>query len=315
MGAMNLKELVGCTGWVSAFLLFSMWIPFLGPLVGLLTPLPFFYYSTKLGAVHGGAMTLLVIVIVGALGSLAGSGRLVILAAEYGILGYVISRLFDKKRDLIRTISIATVVLSLTGLLTVLLMAGFKGVSLTDLVRDYLTVEFTATVDAYRELGILETTGEDLDLTVKAFVDVFARILPALMLVGTGLVVWMNALIAKAILKTKRIWQEEDSKARLWQAPEQFVWVLIASGFAAFFFQDAVKWIAINLLIVLGTVYFFHGLCIMIFLLDKHKVPSWVRVGLYVLIAVQQLFLLVLALAGLFDQWMDFRKLRRATGA
>jgi len=25
--------------------------------------------------------------------------------------------------------------------------------------------------------------------------------------------------------------------------------------------------------------------------------------------------LLVLALAGLFDQWMDFRKLRKATGA
>jgi len=312
---MNLKEMAGCLGWVSAFLLFSMLVPFLGPLLGLLTPQPFFYYSTKLGRVQGAALTLVVIFIVGALGALAGAGRVVILAAEYGILGFAIARLFDKKRDLIRTVFLASGLLALTGLTALFLMAGFRGVGLADLVRDYLTAEFTATIDVYRELGVLETTGNDLDLTVKAFVDVFIRILPALMIVGTGLVVWLNALIAKLILTAKKIWREDDVKAKLWQAPEQLVWGLIVSGFAAFFLSGTARWIAVNLIIVMGTVYFFHGLCIMIFLLDKHKVPSWLRVGLYILIAVQQLFLLVLALAGLFDQWMDFRKLRKATGA
>jgi hypothetical protein len=35
------------------------------------------------------------------------------------------------------------------------------------------------------------------------------------------------------------------------------------------------------------------------------------RIGIYFLIIIQQLFLAVLALAGLFDQWIDFRKIHR----
>ena len=35
------------------------------------------------------------------------------------------------------------------------------------------------------------------------------------------------------------------------------------------------------------------------------------RMGIYFLIIIQQLFLAVVALAGLFDQWVDFRKIHR----
>jgi uncharacterized protein YybS (DUF2232 family) len=59
------------------------------------------------------------------------------------------------------------------------------------------------------------------------------------------------------------------------------------------------------------AIYLFHGLSIILFFLNKYNVPSWIRAGVYILIMVQQLFLGVLALAGLFDQWVDFRKIHR----
>lgn len=68
---------------------------------------------------------------------------------------------------------------------------------------------------------------------------------------------------------------------------------------------------AVNALIVILAIYLFHGLSIVVFFLNKFHVPSWIRLGIYFLIIIQQLFLIVLTFAGLFDQWIDFRKIHR----
>jgi len=40
-----------------------------------------------------------------------------------------------------------------------------------------------------------------------------------------------------------------------------------------------------------------------------------VRAGIYALALLQQLFLALFALAGIFDQWADFRKIRKPVEA
>jgi len=69
--------------------------------------------------------------------------------------------------------------------------------------------------------------------------------------------------------------------------------------------------VAINVLIVAMAVYLFQGLSILFFFLNKYHVPTWMRVGIYFLIAVQQVFFALMALVGLFDQWIDFRKIHK----
>jgi uncharacterized protein YybS (DUF2232 family) len=69
--------------------------------------------------------------------------------------------------------------------------------------------------------------------------------------------------------------------------------------------------LAINALIIIMVIYLFHGLSIVLFFLNKYRVPFWLRIGVYFLIIVQQLFFVALSLAGLFDQWVDFRKIHR----
>jgi uncharacterized protein YybS (DUF2232 family) len=99
-----------------------------------------------------------------------------------------------------------------------------------------------------------------------------------------------------------------------WQAPERMVWGVIAAGFALFISPPSVKLLAINALIVMSIIYAFHGLSILMFFFNKYGVPPWIRFGVYVLIILQQVFLVGLALAGLFDQWIDFRKTHKKNG-
>ena len=130
------------------------------------------------------------------------------------------------------------------------------------------------------------------------------------MIVGTGFVVWINIVISRPLYRLTNLKYPEFGPMDKWHAPELMVWGVIASGFALFLSIPGVKLVAINGLIVMLAIYVFHGLSILLFFLNKYRVPSWLRFGIYFLIFFQQIFLIVLALAGLFDQWLDFRKIR-----
>ena len=158
---------------------------------------------------------------------------------------------------------------------------------------------------------------------LKILIDVVKRVYPALMIVGIGFVVWINIVISRPLFRLTNLKYPEFGPMDRWHAPELMVWGVIASGFTLFLSIPGVKLVAINGLIVMLTIYVFHGLSILLFFLNKYRVPSWlrfgliwqglggdvVRFGIYFLIFFQQIFLIVLALAGLFDQWIDFRKI------
>jgi uncharacterized protein YybS (DUF2232 family) len=138
-----------------------------------------------------------------------------------------------------------------------------------------------------------------------------SQIYPSLMIIGTGFALWLNVVIARPLFRMGNLAYPEFISMDRWQAPDHLVWGLIISGFALFLSSESIQFLAVNALIVILAIYLFHGLSIIVFFLNKYHVPSWIRLGIYVLIVVQQLFLAVLTFAGLFDQWIDFRKIHR----
>jgi uncharacterized protein YybS (DUF2232 family) len=99
---------------------------------------------------------------------------------------------------------------------------------------------------------------------------------------------------------------------REWKAPDFLVWGVIACGFALFIpGVESVKAIAANLLLVFSACYFFQGLAIIAFYFNKNNVPRFVRGVVYLFIVFQQIFTMIVVGLGLFDLWVDFRRLRK----
>ena len=144
----------------------------------------------------------------------------------------------------------------------------------------------------------------------EMLMDVIAKTYPSLAIVGTGFVVWLNIVLSRPLFRVMDLRYPFD-KMDQWRSPEHMVWGVIAAGFSLLIFDGTIKMAAVNGLIVMIVIYVFHGLSILLFYLNKYHVPSWVRFGVYFLLLFQQIFLCVLALAGLFDQWFNFRKLHR----
>jgi len=177
-----------------------------------------------------------------------------------------------------------------------------------EMMLDYLHGHLKATIDIYQDMGMPRENALELETYGKIFID---TVYPSMMVIGIGFAVWLNVVLAKPFFRMGNLKYPDFIPLDRWQTPERMIWGVIVSGFALFLDSEIIKSFAANILIVLMVIYLFHGLSIILFFLKKYRLPTWIRVGVYFLIVVQQFFLLLLALAGIFDQWIDFRKLQK----
>ena len=284
-------------------------MPFVGLFISLLTPLPFLYYATKLGLYKGMKLAAFALFTIGLIAKLIGQPHIILLGIELGLLGFVLSELFKRKLGVGQTIFLATLFMLLLGLVCLFFIGLWRNMGPLEVVLNYLEGHLEATLKAYEELGIPQENAIGLRTDHKAILNTMAAIYASLVAVGTGFTVWLNVILAKPLFRFGNLRYPAFILMSRWQAPDILVWGVIASGFALFFFEGGIKWMAINALIVMLVIYLFHGLSIVLFFLSKYNVPSWMRVGVYFFIIIQQPLMVILALAGLFDQWVDFRKI------
>lgn len=308
---MKITDVVRCVTWAGLTLSAAVWIPLVGPFVSLLTPLPFLYYATKLGFRRGILLAALAAAAIGMLSRMAGYPQVVLFCAEFAMLGVVLSALFGRGLGFGGTILWGTAAMLLAGLGLLTVIASSSGMGLTDMMRAYLEAQLKGTLGAYRDLGMTGEEVAELETFARTTVDSLLQVYPSLMIVGTGFAVWLNVVAAKPLFRIRKMPYPGFPAVDRWQAPEVLVWGVIAAGFAMFLAEGGLRVLGVNAFIVLMAVYLFQGISIVLFFLNKYRAPGWARVAVYSIIAVQQLFLPVLALVGLFDQWIDFRKIRR----
>jgi uncharacterized protein YybS (DUF2232 family) len=306
---MRLHDAAGCVGAATMLLLASALIPLIGPFFSLLIPLPFLYYSSKLGLSEGVKLVCISLLVTGLLATFLRYAELIFLGLEFSLLGLIIGELYRKKWDIGYSVLVATASVLLIGFV-ILAVAGLrKNMGPLEMVYAYVEDSLRQTMAVYENTGI----GPEGAKEIRAYLDVvreaISKVYPSLLIIGTGFVVWFNIIVSRPLFRLRNIAYPPYGALDRWRTSDLMVWGVIASGFSLFFPLPWIKLLAMNVLIVMMAVYVFHGLSILLFFLNKYRVPPWIRFGVYFLILFQQIFVIGLAMAGLFDQWVDFRRI------
>jgi len=308
---MIISDIIGCTGAVIFFLLVSVWVPFIGPLFILLIPLPFLYYLSKLGLGQGWKTGLISLLILSLIARLIGYPHLILFCILLGLVGLIISETFKREFTIGMTIFWGTVIMLFTGAVFLFFITLSTGTGAVQLIVGYLQSNVDRAIGLYEKMGLDQQTMIQLKQFGALLNNLIAQIYPALIIIAAGFIIWINVVISKPLFRLRGVKYPDLGRADMWYAPEFMVWGVIAAGFSLFFPAMGIKFIALNSLIVLIVIYVFHGVAITMFFFNKYNIPPWARFGIYFLIMIQQIFLFVLALAGLFDQWIDFRKIHK----
>ena len=306
---MKLTDIIGCAGSVVLLLSAATWIPVLGLFFALLTPLPFLYYAARLGLRNGMIIAAVTFLGVGLLTKVAGYPQMMVSCFESGLLGLILSELYRRKMTLGLTIVLGTCSVIIVSILLLPLVSSSEKEGSTEMNPESHESRNEEIIQTYKDFGISEDEAIQLQKLMEDFIP---KIYPAMFILGTALYVSLIVLLSRPLFRFKGLPYPDFAPMDQWQAPELMVWGVIVTGFALFLTTGGIKLIAGNALIVMAAIYVFHGLSITQFFLNKYHAPFWGRLGVYLLIIIMlPYFLVTLAIAGLFDQWADFRKLNQ----
>ena len=285
----------------------SIYIPLLGLFCALFLPLPVLFYRSKLGRKNGGIVSAVTITAVAVVtGSLSFE---TVFFAGLIILGFVLAELIEMNLTVETTIGFAAGSVLLIGMLALLFHSIGSHTGIHKLVSDYVLMNLEFSLAVYERMGMSDENVRLIAGSLKDIQYAIVRIVPGLAVASILFVSWMNLLMARLILIRKSLFFPGYGALNRWRTPEVLVWGVIGSGGLLLTGAKLFKMLGLNGLIILLTIYFFAGIAVVSFFFDKKRFPPMLRFFLYSLIALQQLFLLFVIGLGLFDTWLNFRKI------
>jgi uncharacterized protein YybS (DUF2232 family) len=277
-------------------------------LVGVLTPLPVLVAGRRAGAWAALLMALAAAVLIFCLHPALDTfwqnlGFLNLLA-----MGVVLVSLQGRGVGAPQAIIWTVVALNVLALLLFLGQAFFMGLTPQELLAQK-TAEIMATVakilgDTGGASGALIPGVGSGDLQV-----LLERLLPGLMVANMGLVAWVNVVLARQ-LNGLLGWGESEPPLSHWVAPEWLIFPLLGAGFLLLVPVSGVRFVGLNLLLILAVLYFAQGLAVVATWFQRLGLPRVLRIVGYPLMFLNPVFFVIITL-GLMDLWLDFRRLHR----
>ena len=285
----------------------SIYMPVIGVLCALFMPLPIIFYRSKLGRKTGIVVPVLtIIVMVVMLGKLSVD---IVFFIELLLLGFVLSELLELDLSIEKTMLYACGSVLFTGIICLLFYSNITDTKIYALVSEYIGKNLELTMAMYEDLGAAEESLYMISNSLEHIQYVLVRIIPAVVVSATLFAAWTSLLLARPMLKNKGLFYPSFGALNLWKSPEPLVWFAIGCGLMLLLPNNAVKMLGLNGLVILMTIYFFQGIAIVSFYVEKKQIPRGFRFFLYSLIALQQVVLLLVICLGFFDMWLNVRKL------
>jgi len=297
-----------------AFLTVAL-VPFVGSFVIVLVPLPVMFFLEKLGRLRGFTVltiSLLIEDVVLRLFSAEGDISFFLLLSYVGI---VIHEILKKSLTIERTVLLSVLAGAGLSLIMLLFQSALLGQMPWTLVADYITKSFQESIELSAQMGAqgeqIKFIKDNLPIITRSLLYVF----PALTLVGLSFVIWLNLIIARKLFTANGLPYPDFGELIRWKAPEITVWFFIAAGTIVLIppvlgFKILEMFIpGLNILIVCCFVYFLQGLAVFEYYFKTRQVPRMLRFLFYFFLMLQQYLILLVVSAGLFDLWLDFRKL------
>ena len=158
-----------------------------------------------------------------------------------------------------------------------------------------------------RQYGELAGRDKGMEQWLPLIKKELIRLFPGFLGLSLAAISVSNVVVAALFIQ--RFWGKRafEPSFENWKLPEALVWVVISAGALALFGQGAYQDVGLNILYIIGFFYFVQGLAIVHFLIKRMHMPWYIRWPIYILILIQWYGLLMLALIGLADVWVDFR--------
>lgn len=282
-----------------------MWLQFFAPL-------PVFYFLVESKSARGINTLTAALLITGLTATVVGAATAFFFLLTMLPVGYVMAKSMASGADPVQA-GLRSFIALLVGWGTWSLL--YTIANHTSLYQDILTSLDQGLIAASETIASSsELPGENavaFETAVAKIRELIPHIMPGLLLVTMLNVVFSTMVIGQWLLRRKDHSLSSWPPFSEWRLPEKLVIALIAAGIFVLLPGGFLKDVGLNLIFLVGILYFFQGLSVITALLAKWKKPLWLLI--FSLVFFQVYGFIFLAVLGLADVWADFRKSRTDT--
>ncbi len=298
---------------VTAVFFVVVLIPPLGILAGILAPAPLLFVYLQRGMQVG---VILMVLVFAALYTLMGPGQAILFFAEYAVMAAVMAETIKAGFSMDRCVLFSTLASSMLSILLLVMLYGSQEKSVTDFFQEQIESHFHQSMETLKETGQAPADMNAMTEFVEGTSRTFASAYPAFIVVGSMMTAVINFFLVR--LAWRRLYGETvfpQGKFSQWVLDEQWIWPLILSGAFVFLLSGEAKTLGLNLFLVMLWVYFLHGMAIAIHIMEAKNLPRFLWALFFLLTLIQPMLIGLIAGLGVFDIWVDFRKLRKKPAA
>ncbi len=310
-GTFSIKEFILGVGITTTLFLLVVLSPLVGFALSLFAPLPIAYFYWKMGRVPGIALFALSFGLLVAVFRIGGFVESLPFFLVLGSAGVIIPEVLKRHCGIEKTVGLSTAALAT---LVAAIVAGYAQAfdrGILDMVRSYVSDSIAYSIALYEEIGIPQ---DQVSALRESAADVAAWIVDhgvALFLTSTTFFIWLNVLGMRMLFQGRDPAFPDFGDLARWKMPDWIVWLVIAAGVLIIVPERNAQIAGLNALIVLLFLYLLQGLSIVQFFFREKSIPRYLRALFYALIVLYQYLLVFVSAIGLFDIWVDFRKMNR----
>jgi uncharacterized protein YybS (DUF2232 family) len=291
---------------VAAMFLAGALVPVLGGVAMMFTPAPVMGYAV--GFPGPALRTTGVIVLAAGLIALgAGPVAAGIYILTFGLATAAMCYMLERRRPFELIVLYTVAAMLVVGVLAAFAFAGSPG-ALAEMLGRELSATMVRGEKFYKELGL--DTGISPDIRARIVLTTM-RLSPALIAISAAVMALVNlGVFWRMTGRQQRVGYMLFGDLVRWSTPEWLIWVLLVTGFGLFVPIAAISTIALDCFVCVAAVYFCQGLAIMAFYFKVLAMPPLARGLIYFVTGVQPVLAALVCGAGIFDLWIDFRRLK-----
>lgn len=310
-GNFNFKEFILGIGITTTFFLLVVLSPVVGFVFSLIAPLPIAFFYWRMGRIPGIAMFLLSFGLLVAVFRIGGFEESLTFFLVLGSAGIIIPEVLKRRYGIEKTVGLSLAALVALIIAVLSYYSHVLGQPVVDIVQGYVSESIKYSISLYEEIGIPQDQIDNLKESAGAVSSWIVDHSVALFLTSAAFFIWLNVLGMRMFLQGRDPAFPDFGDLACWKLPDWVVWFVIAAGAMMIVPEDIAKIVGLNTLIVLLFLYLLQGLSVVQFFFRKKNIPRYLRAMFYALIVLYQYLLVFIAAIGLFDIWVDFRKMNR----
>lgn len=294
------------------FAIMSTYLPFIGPFINFIWPVPIIILGVRQGYKWSIMATFASGVIIALL---LHPLKAVAVVVGFALIGIVIGYGFRKGYSPVKTFLLGSAASFVSKVAVLGLAALVTGINPIEFQTSAMTKAFEESIEIYRQMGMNEQRLKEMADTIPPLMDLVKTIFPAVIVILAAFDTYLNFQLSRIILNKQGYNLQPFPLVKNWNVPKGTIYFLVVGLLMIYWGKsreiDILYIVGVNIQIIATILLIVQGVAITYYLSDKYNL-SRLKIGAILMLLVMSGFLMqILLFVGAFDLIFDYRRLKR----